>query len=563
MINKIVKPEEVISLIKDGSVLAISGFNMATTPEYLIIKLYEHYEKTGHPKNLFIISDTFPGAPGRGIDLIAEKIYRNNDTEFIRGVLLPYLGWSKYLQKLTLENKIEAYTWSIGIVAYWFREIASGRPGLLSYIGLYTFMDPRQGGGALNKLAEERKTCKVDILSTGGMCVSSSCVGEEILLYQAPKPNVAFIRGTTADEIGNITMEKECMFGTVLNIAQATKAQPNPGFVIAQVERIARFGSLNPKDVQVPGPLIDYIVISPPQYHYQTTNIQYDPRLSGRIIPPLEPEFIPDLLPRLEFNVRKVVARRVLLFFIDLIMKLGKPITVNLGIGVPDVISSLAYEEGISDFIMTTIESGPWGGIALSGPDFGASIGPFAVISMPDMFTNYEGGVVDAASLGFLQVDKEGNVNPSMLPGRLPGPGGFPVIAAGVPRVFFAGLFTAGKRDIRVKEGRLKIVRDGDIIKFVDKVYRIVFSGKFARMQKKEVYYVTERAVFKLVNDGLELIEYAPGIDIDKDIIKKMEFEPKISKDAKMMDKRLFIDGRMGIRPKIVNYFKKIGKWVE
>ena len=563
MFYKVVKPEYPISLIKDDSVIAISGFNMSTTPEYLIIKLYEYYEKTGHPKNLFIISDTFPGAPGRGIDLVAKKMYENDDFKFVRGMLMPFLGWSPYLQKLTLENRIEIYSWSIGIVAYWFREVASGRPGLLSYIGLYTFMDPRYGGGALNKLAEERRTCRVDIISTKGLCMSSACVGEEILLYQAPKPNVAFIRGTTADEIGNITMEKEGMYGTVLNIAQATKAQPNPGFVVAQVERIARFGSLNPTDVQVPGPLVDYIVISPPEYHYQTTNIQYDPRVCGRIIPPLEPEFIPDLFPKSGLDVKKVVARRVLLYFADLIMKLKRPIVVNLGIGVPDMVSRLAYEEGVSDFIYTTIESGPWGGIALTGVDFGVSIGPFAIISMPDMFTNYEGGVVDAASLGFLQVDKEGNVNPSMLPNRINGPGGFPVIAAGVPRVFFAGLFTAGKRDIRVVDGRLEIVKDGEVVKFVDEVYRIVFSGRFAKKQKKDIYYVTERAVFKLVDDGLELIEYAPGVDIDRDIIGKMEFEPKISRNLRMMDRRLFIEGRMGIKEKLISYFRKIGKWID
>ncbi len=563
MFYKVVKPEYPISLIKDDSVIAISGFNMATTPEYLIIKLYEYYEKTGHPKNLFIISDTLPGAPGRGIDMIAKKMYENNDFEFVRGMLMPFLGWAPYLQKLTLENKIEMYSWSIGIVAYWFREVASGRPGLLSYIGLYTFMDPRYGGGALNKLAEERRTCRVDIISTKGLCMSGACIDKEILLYQAPKPNVAFIRGTTADEIGNITMEKEGIYGTVLNIAQATKAQPNPGFVIAQVERIARFGSLNPTDVQVPGPLVDYIVISPPEYHYQTGNIQYDPRICGRIIPPLEPEFIPDLLPKGGLDVKKVVARRVLLYFADLIMKLSRPIAVNLGIGIPDIVSRLAYEEGVSDFIYTTIESGPWGGIALSGVDFGVSIGPFAIISMPDMFTNYEGGVVDAASLGFLQVDKDGNVNPSMLPNRVNGPGGFPVIAAGVPRVFFAGLFTAGKRDIRIVDGKLEIVKDGEIVKFVDKVYRIVFSGEFAKRQKKDVYYVTERAVFKLVDDGLELIEYAPGVDIDRDIIDKMEFEPKVSKDLRMMDRRLFIEGRMGIREKLISYFRKLGKWID
>ncbi len=553
LFNKVVEAEEAISKIKDGSVIAISGFNLATAPEYLILKLYEYYKKTGHPKNLFIISDTFPGAPGRGLDKIAEELYKNDDTEFIRGMLMPYLGWSPWLQKLTLENKIEMYSWSIGIVAYWFREIASGRPGLLTSIGLYTFMDPRQDGGALNDLARERRTCRVDIIPIG-VCISSVCVGEEFLLYQAPKPDVAFIRGTTADEMGNITMEKEGIIGTVLNIAQAVKAQPNPGIVIAQVERIAKYGSLKPMEVQVPGPLVDYIVISPPEYHMQSASIQYDPRISGRIIPPLEPS----QLPKIELTAKKVAARRTTLIMVELIKRLKRPIIVNLGIGIPDMIANIAAEEGISDFLITTIESGPWGGVALSGADFGVAIGPFAIIPMPDMFSNYEGGVVDAAALGFMQIDKEGNVNPSMLPGRVPGPGGFPVIAAGVPRVYFTGLFTAGKSDIRVENGKLNIVKDGSIIKFVDKVYKIVFSAKFAKMINKEVYYVTERAVFKLTDKGLMLLEYAPGVDIDRDIIEKMDFKPIIADEVKEMDPRLFRPEPMGLKKELLKYFKSI-----
>jgi len=266
------------------------------------------------------------------------------------------------------------------------------------------------------------------------------------------------------------------------------------------------------------------------------------------------------LMPKVELNVRKVVARRVLLYFIDIIKEVKRPIIVNLGIGIPDMISSIAVEEEISDFIYTTIESGPWGGIALSGPDFGVSIGPFAVIPMPDMFTNYEGGVIDAASLGFMQVDREGNVNPSMLPGRIPGPGGFPVIAAGVPRVYFAGLFTAKGSKIKVEEEGIKIIEDGEVIKFVDKVYKIVFSGKFARMNGKEVYYVTERAVFKLTDEGLEIVEIAHGVDLEKNILSKMEFEPKISKSLKYMDKRIYKSGRMNLKEELYSFFKSIGK---
>lgn len=538
LLNKVVVAEEALEKVPDGAVVAISGFNMATAPIYLIHKLYERYAKTGRPKNIFIISDTYPGVPGKGLDAVAEEVYKEENQEFIKGVLMPFLGWSPWLQKLAMDNRIEVYTWSIGIAAYWFREVASGRPGIISRVGLNTFLDPRQEGGALNDLAREKRTCKVEIIKLDD---------KEYLFYQAPKPNVALIRGTTSDEIGNITMEKEGIFGTVLNIAQAAKARPNPGIVIAQVERIARFGSLNSQQVFVPGPLVDYVIVSPPEYHWQSGTIQFDPRICGRIIPPLTP----DLVPKLSLTTEKVIARRITLEMVKLIQKFQRQIVVNLGIGIPSYVASVAAEENISDFLISTVESGPWGGVALTGPDFGVSIGPFAIIPMPDQFSMYEGGIIDAASLGFLQVDKEGNVNPSILPKRLPGPGGFPVIAAGSPMTFFGGGFTAGKREIRVENGKLRIVQDGPIIKFVDKVYRVVFNGKAALEDGKEILYITERAVFRLTKEGLILEEYAPGVDVDKDIIGKMKFKPKISPKVRMMDKRLFRERTMGLREEV------------
>ncbi len=538
LFNKVVTAEEALEKVPDDAVVAISGFNMATAPIYLIDKLYERYEKTGRPKNVFIISDTYPGVPSKGLDAIAERVYKEENQEFIRGILMPFLGWSPWLQKLASDNKIEVYSWSIGIAAYWFREVASGRPGIISRVGLNTFLDPRQGGGALNELARERKTCKVEIIKLDG---------KEYLFYQAPKPNVALIRGTTSDEIGNITMEKEGIFGTVLNIAQAAKARPDPGIVIAQVERIARFGSLNSQHVLVPGPLVDNVVVSPPNYHWQSGSIQFDPRICGRIIPPLTP----DLIPKLDLTIEKVIARRITLEMVRLIQKFQRQIVVNLGIGMPSYVASIAAEENISDFLVPTVESGPWGGVALTGPDFGVSIGPFAIIPMPDQFSIYEGGIIDAASLGFLQVDKDGNVNPSILPKRLPGPGGFPVIAAGSPKTFFGGGFTAGKKEIKVEDGELKIVQDGPILKFVDRVYKVVFNGRVALEEGKEILYITERGVFRLTGGGLILEEYAPGVDIDKDIIEKMEFEPKVSPNIQPMDRRLFKERTMGLRDEV------------
>jgi len=479
-------------------------------------------------------AETLPGTPGRGLDFIGrELIERASSQDFLRGVLIPYFGFTPSFMEFLKKSQVEIYSWSICMTSYWFREVASGRPGLISRAGLSTFFDPRMEGGFVNEIAKQKRTCKVDLIKLDG---------EEFLIYSAPKPDVSLIRGTTADDIGNKTMEKEGIYGSVLAIAQAAKAQPKPGITIAQVERIAKFGSLNPQRVIVPGPLVDYVVKAPPEYHWQGGTIQFDPRISGTIVPSSSEE-----IPPVELSFEKVIARRTLLEFIEVIKRLKKPLIANVGVGIPALISNIIKEEKLEEYIYTTVESGPWGGVALGGPDFGLSVGPFAIIPMPDQFSVYEGGIVDVASLGFMQIDSEGNVNPSILPERFTGPGGFPVIAAGSPRVYFAGGFTAGKREIKVEGGRLRIVEEGSIKKFVKKVYKVLFSGKEALKSGKEVLYITERAVFRLTENGIELKEYAPGIDIEKDIINKMEFEPKTSSDLKEMDKRLFEQKSMEI----------------
>jgi propionate CoA-transferase len=532
-ISKVVDVVEALIGVRDGSVVAISGFNVATLPEYLLLKLYDMYKRTGHPRDLFLVCDAFPGAPGRGIDVIARDMLERGDYGFIRGLLFPYYGFSEALQKLIAGNFVEAYSWGIGIMAYWFREVGSGRPGVLTRVGLGTVFDPRLEGGALNDLARERRTARVDIVNVGG---------EEYLLYRAPKPEVALVRGSTADEVGNLTMEDEAVYGTVLAIVQATKAMPRKGLVIAQVLRLARFGSLQPQQVVVPGPLVDYVVLAPREYHMQTASIDYDPTISGRIIPPLE--FI-QRQPR-PLDVRKVVARRVLVELARTVIEEGRPIVINLGIGIPAEVSQLIAEERLGDYIHTTIESGPWGGVALLGPDFGAAKGPFAILSMPDQFSLYEGGIIDAASLGFLQVDELGNVNPSYLPGRLPGPGGFPVIADGAPRLYFAGEFTAGKRDIKVGDGKLLIVSDGTILKFIKRVYKVFWNSREGLKRGQKVLYITERAVFKLAEDGVRLVEVAPGVDLEKHVLGKMEFKPIIDKYEEM-DRELFREEPLNI----------------
>ena len=548
MRQKIVDATVSISQIKDNSVIAISGFNMAITPEYLILELYKKYVEKGHPKNIFIISDVLPAIPGRALDKIAEPLYNDLNQKFLRGILMPFLGFSPWLQKMVQEERIEYYGWPIGITAYWFREIASGRPGLLTKIGIDTFLDPRREGAALNELGKKYASCKVSVLDIDGV---------EWLIYQAPKPNYSFIRASTSDETGNLSMEDEGIRGTILSIAQATKASPHQGIVIAQVKWITRTGSINPRDVDVPGPLVDYVTVSPKQYHWQSGNIEFDPRISYRILPSLTDTFF-DGLPRVSMKAyEKVIARRVVLELVRLLEEKKDPVLVNLGIGIPAFVSSIAAEEDVSEFIITVLESGQWGGLALSGNDFGLAISPFALSTIPDVFSNFEGGIIDAASLGFLQIDKEGNVNPSILPNKMFGPGGFPVIAGGAPRTFFAGSFTAGKSNFILSNKTIKIENDGLTSKFVEKVYRIVFSGKQAAKYGHAISYITERAVFRLTDRGIVLDEIAPEIDIDKEILAKMDFLPIISSNLRTMDERIFDESKMNIKEEVVRIFKK------
>lgn len=541
MMNKVTESASVFSQIKDNCVIAISGFNLATTPEYLILELYRHYNEFGHPKNMFIVSDALPAVPNRALDSIAETIYKDENQEFLRGMLMPFLGFSPWLQKLVIDDRIEFYGWPIGITAYWFREVASGRPGLITKIGIGTFLDPRKEGGALNEMATRKMSCKINIINIEN---------QDYLLYQAPKPDYALIRATTADESGNLSMEDEGIRGTVLAIAQATKARPNQGTVFAQTRWLTKMSTINPRDVDIPSPLVDYIIISPQKYHWQSGTIEYDPRISYRTIPPITEKLVAETITKPIAQYERIIARRILIELIKLFKVKGSPVLVNLGIGIPALVSSVAAEENLADFIVTVIESGPWGGIALSGTNFGQAISPFALSTIPDMFSNFEGGIIDVASLGFLQVDKYGNVNPSILSDRIFGPGGFPVIAGGAPKNYFAGAFTAGPKVIDIVNNRLSIVHDGSP-KFVDNVYKIIFSGDEAMKYEKEILYVTERAVFKLTEKGLTLEEVSPGVDIDRDILSKMEFRPIIATPLKLMDERLFGVGKLGLREEI------------
>jgi acyl CoA:acetate/3-ketoacid CoA transferase len=313
---------------------------------------------------------------------------------------------------------------------------------------------------------------------------------------------------------------------------------------------------MNPREVDIPGPLVDHIIISPKKYHWQAGTIDYDPRISYRIVPPITEKLVEDVTGKSVSAYEKVIARRILIELIRLYEEKQAPVLANLGIGIPALVSSIAAEENITDFIITVLESGPWGGIALSGIDFGLAISPFAVSTIPDMFSNFEGGIIDVASLGFLQIDREGNVNPSILPGKIFGPGGFPVIAGGAPKTYFGGAFTSGQKKIDIVNNKLLISEDGHP-KFVESVFKIIFSGPQALKYEKEILYITERAFFRLTKEGLVLEEVASGIDIEKNIIAKMGFAPIVSSSIKEMDERLFKDGKLGMRDEIMSIMRK------
>ncbi len=531
--------------IPDGSVVAISGFNISTAPEYLLLKLYDTFLKYGHPRHLFLESDSLPGSPGRGIDKVCSQIEENGHYQFLKGVLMPFLGWSPALQKLVLDERIEGYTISIGTMAHLLREISAGRPGLITRVGVGTFLDSKHDRGTLNQLA--RKVGRVNVENI-------VIHGKEYLLISAPKPDVALIRATTADEMGNISMEKEGIYGTVFTITQAAKAGPTCGISFCQVERVARLGTINPKAVHIPGPLIDYVAVSPSEYAWQTGSIEFDPRISGGLIPPL----VHKRHEKIDLDSRTVIERRAAIEIASMVRDKRRAIIANFGVGIPSEIPSLLESEKISDFVYSTVEAGPWGGVPLTGNDFGVSVGPFAIIPLPDQFTLYEGGMIDISVLGFMQVDSEGNVNPSILPGRIPGPGGFPAITSGSPSIIFTGQFTAGASDIRIRDGTLSIVKDGSTTKFVKDVYKILFRGEVGISEKKEVTFITERAVFKLGNHGIRLTEVAPGVDIGRDILDRMEFKPEISANTATMEKSIFIPEKLGLSS-YVSGIRKVG----
>ncbi len=512
--NKVIMAEEAMSLIQDGSTIGVEGFVGAGTPDDLCVALEERYLQKDKPKALTLIHSSGPGdAATRGANRIAHE-------GMFKRVISGHYGLVPQIGKLALANDFEAYNLPQGILTNFYRAVAGNRPGVLTKVGLGTFADPRITGGKISPKAVDDI---VEVVEIGG---------EEWLFMKSFPIDCVLIRGTTADTRGNITMEREIL--TVDALAMAMAAKNSGGIVIVQVERVANPDSICSRDVVVPGVMVDYVVVSRPEHHMQTFGTQYCPELCGELRVPLAH------MPPLELDERKLLARRAN-------FELKPYDVINLGIGYPESVAAIANEENILNYLTMTVEPGIIGGMPLGGLDFGAAINGEAVISMPDQFDFYDGGGLDLTCLGFAQCDRLGNVNSSKFGPRVAGCGGFINISQNTRRVLFLGTFTTGGIRVAVEDGKVKILQEGKIRKFVDTSDQVTFCSKFADSQNQEVLYITERCVFKLNQGELELIEVAPGIDIEEDIFAHMDFTPLLN-NVVQMDPRLFRKSPMGIR---------------
>lgn len=520
MKDKVISAADAIALIGDDDVVTTTGFVQSCIPEALHAALEARFVETGSPKDLTLI---MCAGAGDSKGLGTGRLYHDR---LLKRVIAANFGRMPKVAEAAQGNRICGYNLPQGVISQLYRACAAGQPGLFSKVGLHTYVDPRLGGGKVNDLTEEDIVKLVEV------------EGEEWLFYKATKIDVAFIRGTSADPSGNISMEKEAL--TLDGLAQAMAAHNNDGIVIAQVERIVEQGSIKPKDVKVPGILVDCIVVAdPPEMHRMNYATMYDPAFSGEIRVPVEN------MPKMTLDARKVIARRAA-------FELPPNGVVNLGVGAPDGVASIANEEKVTPYITLTTEAGAIGGVLAGGSSFGSSANAHAIIDQSQMFDFYDGGGLDLTCLGMAECDADGNVNTSRFGGRLNGCGGFINISQNSRAVVFAGTFTVGGLKVDIKDGVVAIVQEGRAKKFVKRAEQITFSGSFAQERSQPVIYVTERCVFQLTQGGLELIEVAPGIDIERDILAQMDFEPVINKPVPM-EPRIFRDEPMDLLSDLLN----------
>jgi propionate CoA-transferase len=505
---QIVRADDAVRLIPDGAVVVV----VPMPSEEIYPAFYRLFSRVGSPKDLTVIWSAGLGpfsTERKGMNHFA---YPGMVKRFIAG----HIGLNYEVVKMIAQEQVEAYNLPQGIICQLYREIAAGRPGLISPVGLGTFVDPRIEGGKLNA---RTRGCE-DLIQV--MQVD----GREMLRYKPFRPQVGLIRGTTADPEGNITVEDEAL--CMENLEAAMAVANSGGIVIAQVERISDKPA-HPHAVHIPGIFVHYVVLaSSRRAHPHTLFTEHDTSMAGGSRTDLEREFEP-----MPLNVEKVICRRV-------VREMGEARRVNLGVGIPTSVASVAHEAGILDQLVLNTEVGVLGGLPQSGKNFGPAKNPTAFISQAAMFDFYDGGGLELSCVGMAQVDREGNVNVSKIGPRIIGCGGFINITQSTRSVIFLGEFTAAGSRIEVENGALRILTEGSIKKFVDRVEQITFSGKVARQTGQKILFVTERCVFRLVPEGLLLTEIAPGVDLARDILGQMGFQPLIASDVKLMDESLF-----------------------
>ncbi|GBU19044.1 MULTISPECIES: malonate decarboxylase subunit alpha [Methylobacterium] len=517
--NKVISAEEALALVRDGDVVTTTGFVQSCIPEALHAALEVRFMETGAPRDLTLIMTAGAGdSKGLGTG-------RLHHEGLLRRVIAANFGRMPKVAEAARQNKILGYNLPQGVISQLYRACAAGQPGLFSKVGLKTYVDPRHGGGRVNTLTEDDIVKLVEV------------EGEEWLFYKATKIDVAFIRGTSADPSGNISVEKEAL--TLDCLAQAMAARNNGGIVIAQVERIVDDGFLLPKDVRIPGILVDCVVVAEPELHRMNYGVQHDPALAGQIRVPVKG------MRKMPLDARKIIARRAA-------FELPPNGVVNLGVGAPEGISAVANEEGVTPYITLTTEAGAVGGVLASGSSFGSATNADCIIDQNQMFDFYDGGGLDMTCLGMAECDVHGNVNTSSFGGRLNGCGGFINISQNARSVVFAGTFTVGGLSVAIEDGALRILKEGASRKFIQAVEQVTFSGAYAQEREQPVLYVTERCVFQLTAAGLELIEVAPGIDIERDILAHMDFKPIVNAPI-TMDRRIFVDEPMELLSDLLN----------
>lgn len=515
MTTRFVAVEEAVALVEDGMTVLVGGSGAGhAVPQLFIDTLESRFRECGHPRELTTVRVVGIGDFGsRGFSQLAIP-------GLMRRTIGSNIGNEPRLAELVQSGEMEAYSLPQGVLSQLTREIAAGRPGLVTHVGLGTYVDPRQSGGKQNARTREDLVEVIEL------------AGREWLFYHSFPIHVAVIRASTADEEGNLSMEGEAVRGEMLSMAMA--AHNCGGVVIAQVGRLATAGSLSARSVEVPGALVDYVYVDPDQR--QTYDTGYSPYYAGALRRPLSAA----AADREPTSARKVIARRAL-------MEFNRGDICNLGFGISQEIGSVAFEEGIADEFVLTVEQGVFGGVPAAGNDGGAGLNYQALLPQPSMFDFYDGGGLDVASLSFAEVDAEGNVNVHAFGGRLRGPGGFPNISARTRRICFVGTLTAGGLRVDFERQRPEIRTEGSRRRFVSRVEEVSFNAKLARARGQRVRYITERAVFELHDAGVALVEVAEGIDVGRDVLAQMCFQPVIANPLRITDPSVFAAGPMGL----------------